>query len=147
MCAIHPNLVETSCFLELEFLLKTASLRSVKHCSLTPVHIFGLNLHIGRSKASNTSPKFQSSHHYQYSFVASTRVVAFPFLGARFYIDSFVLKCKTLIRPIESHVSDHQKFGSCTLYTKQPVVADVGHLAIVFSSGQLDQSMGKLFHF
>ena len=122
MCAMHPNLVETSCFLELEFLLKTASLRSVKHCSLTPVHIFGLNLRIGRSKASNTSPKFQSSHHYQYLFVASTRVVDFPFLGARFYIDSFVFKCKTLSHPKKSHVFNHQKSSSCTLYTQQPVV-------------------------
>ena len=133
MCATQPNLVQTSFFLALELLLKTAPLRSIKHRSLTSHSYF-------RCKTSHWSlhhqkylSKFQLSHHQQYSFGASTPVVAFLFLGARFYIDSFTLKRKTLIHRRKSHVSYHQKSGSCTLYTKQSVVADVGYLAIFFS--------------
>ena len=119
MCTIQPNLVETPFFPAPEFLQKTASLRSAKHRSLTPHSYFRCkSLHWSLQSQKYLS-KFQLSHHHQYAFVASTAAVFFLFLGARFYVNSFVLKRKTLIDPKKSHVSNYQKSSSCTLHTKQ----------------------------
>ena len=132
MCAMEPNLFETPFFLALELVLKTVSLRSVKHRSITLHSYFQCkSLHWSFQNPIHV-PKFQLSQHNQYSFVANTPAVAFPFLVARFYIDSFVLKCKTLIHPKTSHFTNHPKASSCALYIKQPVVAGVGHLVTVF---------------
>ena len=124
MCAMEPNLVEIPFFLAPEYLLKTASLRSVKHRSITLYSYFRCKSLHWSFQGPIYLPKFQLFHHHQYWFVANAPAVVFLFLVARFYIDSFVLKLKTLIHP---------KSSSCASYTKQPVVADVGHLVIGFS--------------
>ena len=121
MCAVESNLIETAFFLETEFLLKTASLRSIKHHSI--------NLHsYFRCKSSHWLlqtpiylPKFQLFHHHQYRFVANTSPVTFLFLVSRFYIDSFVFTRKTLIHSKKSHIPNHSKSSSCASYTKQPI--------------------------
>ena len=133
MCVMESNLIQTPFSLTLEFSQKTALLRSVKHRSITRDSYF-------RCKSSHCSlqsqkhlHKFQLSNHHQYSSIENAPVIAFLCLGASFYTDSFVLKSKTLIRQKKSHISNNRKSNSCTLYAKQPVVADVGYIVIVFS--------------
>ena len=86
-------------FCALEFLLKTASLHSVKHRSIILHSYFRCKSSHWSLQSHKYLLKFQLSQHYQYSFVASTLVVAFLFLDTSFYIDSFILKRKTLIHP------------------------------------------------
>ena len=101
MFAMEPNLVETPFCLARDFLLKAASLRSVKHRNITSHSYF-------RCKSSHWSLqsqkylKFQLFHHDRYMLAAISQVLAFIFLGARFYMDPFVLKRKTLIYPKKS---------------------------------------------
>ena len=99
MCAMQPNLVKIPFFLALDFLLKTALLRSVKHCNLTLHSYFLCKSSQWSLQGQKYLPEFQLSHYYPYSFVASTPIIAFLFLDARFYLHSFVLKQKTLIYP------------------------------------------------
>ena len=117
MCTIEPNLVQTAFFLAPEFLLKSASLRSVKHRSITLRPYFRCKSLHWTFQSSTYILKFQLFHHHQYWFVVNTPAVAFLFLVARFYIDFFALKCKTLIHPKKSHFPNHPKFSlraSCT---------------------------------
>ena len=133
MWVMEPNLARTPFFLGPEFLLKTASFRSVKHPSIT-LHSYFLCKSLHWSLQSSIYlPKFQVFYHHWYRFVANTLTVALRFLVARFYTDSFVLKRKTSIHPKKAYFPNRPKFSSCTSYTKEPVVADAGHLAIIFS--------------
>ena len=100
MCAMEPNLVQTPFFLVLEFYVKNCFTSFCNHRSITShSHFRYKSSHWSLQNQKYLPPKFQLFHHYQYSFVANTPVVVFLFLGARFYIDSFVLKRKTLIHP------------------------------------------------
>ena len=126
---MEPNLGETPFFLAPEFLLKTASLRSVKYRSITLHSYFRCKSLHWSFQSPIYLPKLQLFYHHQYWFVANTPAVAFLFLVARFYIDSFILKHKTLIHPKKSHFLHHPKSTSCASYI---VVADVEHLAIIF---------------
>ena len=66
-------------------------------------------------------PQLRLFHHHRYWFVANTPTVAFLFLVARIYIDSFVLRHKTLIHLKKSHFPNHPKSSSCVSYAKQPL--------------------------
>ena len=99
MCAMKSNLVQIQFSLASEFLLKTASLHSVKHRSITLHSYFRCKSLHWSFQSLIYFPKFQLFLYHQYWFVANTPAVAFLFLVARFYIESFVLKLKTLIHP------------------------------------------------
>ena len=131
---MQPKLVETPFFLAVEHLLKTASLCSVQHRSITLHSYFRCKSLHWSFESPIYLHKFQLFHHHQYWFVANTPAVTSLFVVARFYIDSFVLKCKTLIHPKKSHFLHRPKSNSYASYTKQLIVADVEHLAIIFSS-------------
>ena len=86
-------------FLRCSLSQKVASLCSVKHCSITSHSYFCCNSAHWSLQSQKYLPKCQIFHYRQYSFVASTRAVAFLFLGTSFYTNSFVLRSKTLIHP------------------------------------------------
>ena len=131
---MEPNLVQTPFFLAREFLLKTNPLRSARHRNMTLHSYFRCKSLHWLLQSSIYLLKFQFFYHHQYWSVANTLAVSFLILVARFYIDSFFSKHKALIHPKKSYFSKRSKSSSCASYTQQSVVADVGHLAIVFSS-------------
>ena len=99
MCAVEPNLVQTPFFLALEFLLKTALLRSLKHRSITIHSYFRCESLHWSFQSQKYLLKFRLFHYHRYLFVANTPTVAFLLIVARFYIDSFILKRIMLIHP------------------------------------------------